>query len=423
MKASAAPAMTVHQPPLQDHALIPAEVFAMIVAETAKISRSRRVDLDAALGCVVAGDVHSARPLPYFDQSAVDGYAIGAPIEAVTLPARLTVTGFAAAAAAPLKPGQSMRIATGAVVPAGAIAVVMREYCRKDGDDVLVDRVTAAGANIRLRGEDVAVGSVLVESHTLIDARHIAILASAGSEHVEVVDCLRVAVVSSGNELRPVGDGTEGHQIYDANRPMLRALLRAPWIELIDGGIVADDTQALGAQLSALALTVDAIVMSGGASGSDTDHTAAAIATFGGVARSVRIAQRPGKPIVVGSIGGVPIMGLPGNTTAAMVNCMLYARPMLMARAGLAPTRPRGQPAVALSAFEHTPMRTDFVPARVVQHGADGRPMLEQLSRGGSTRLRPYVEADGIAELPPEIERVESGSSIIFHPFRNGLST
>lgn len=157
--------------------------------------------------------------------------------------------------------------------------------------------------------------------------------------------------------------------------------------------------------------------------GSHTDHTAAAVVAAGGKARSLRIAQRPGKPIVIGMLAGVPLIGLPGNTTAAMVNFMLYARPMLMTRAGANPVRALGHPALAHSPFEHTSARTDFVPARVVTFAADGRPVVEQLSRGGSARLQPFVVADGLAELPASSANIGSGDPIIFHPFRNDIAT
>lgn len=416
--------MTAHPFDLDRAVLSTEEAFRAVLADVTPIRRATRIAVDAAAGRIAAQDAISLVALPPFDQSAVDGYGIGTMAHGGGN--LLSVTSEIAAGDGlwkPLVEGQAIRMATGAAVPPGVTAVAMREHCRVTGGGVVLERQIPAGANIRRRGEDVAKGSALFQRGILLDARHVAIAAAAGLAELEITEVLRVGIVSTGNELRQQGAELEPHEVYDANRPLLKALLRAPWLELIDGGIVRDDTDALAVALTQLTLRTDAIVTTGGAMGSDTDHTAAAILSAGGSATSVRIAQRPGKPIVVGSLAGIPVIGLPGNTTAAMVNCMLYARPMLTVRAGGLPARALGQPALAYGDFDHTPARTDFLPVRIVKLAPDGRPMLERLSKGGSARLYPFVLADGLAELPAATTSVDAGDPIIFHPFLRHLCT
>jgi len=400
--------------------LAPAEAFAALVGAMDPIGAVESIAVEDAAGRIAAGSTSALRAVPPFNQSAVDGYAVPEAISRDQLPHQLHVTEFAAAgdpSPRALGQGEAMRIATGGVVPSGTAAVVMWEHCDREGRDVLVGRDVEAGANIRRRGEDVAPGDKLLARGMLLNSRHIAMLLAAGIGRVDVAARLRVAVVSTGNEVRRVGTEAADHEIYDANGPALRSLLRAPWLDPIDGGIVRDDTAALAASLKTLATDCDAILTSGGAAGSDTDHTLAAILMASGTARQLQLAQRPGKPLVLGAIGNVPVLGLPGNTVAALVNCMLYGRPMLQRRAGMSPMWRGGRPALAHSTFEHKAGRTYFVPARLVSVAADGRPVLEPLARGGTALLQPFALADGLAELPASSGEISPGDPVLFHSF------
>ena len=185
---------------------------------------------------------------------------------------------------------------------------------------------------------------------------------------------------------------------------------------MADGGLHRDDPDALGQALDAAA-ACDVVFCSGGASGSDADHVERAILACGGEARRIRLQLKPGKPIILGQLRDRPILGLPGNPVAAMVNFLLFGRPLLRATAGASPDRPVGQGAVAAEPFPHTRGRREFLPARIVGQAVDGRVRLAKLGRGGSARLRPLAAADGLAEIAADRGDVARDEAVRFHPF------
>jgi len=399
--------------------MTPLDAFSIIVDGVVPVGQAETLPLTLAAGRFAAARVVSPGALPRFDYSAVDGFGIPDDWLATDASRCFDLTSFVAAgdaAVAPLAPGKAVKLATGAPVSAGVAAVVMQEHCRVNGRVVLVEGKIAKGANIRRYGEDIVAGARLIESGALLDARHVAVLAAVGVAQVEVVRRLRVAVLSTGNELGPLGEDVAPEEIYDANRPMLMALLRLPWIEPVDAGIVGDNTAALAKALGDLAGNVDAVVSSGGVGGSQTDHIAAALVMAGGTARPLRIAQRPGKPLVTGTIGTAPFLGLPGSTVAALVNLCLYGLPMLAARAGANPVWSPGQAAVSRGAISHPAERADFMPARIVGWHQDGRPSVEPLGHGAAA-LMPLLVADGLMEIGGEGGDVPAGGTVVFHPF------
>ncbi len=228
---------------------------------------------------------------------------------------------------------------------------------------------------------------------------------------------IRVAVLSNGDELREAGTTLRSGEIHDANRPMLRALLDQPWIEVIDLGCHRDDPAVLSRVFAEAAERADVVVSSGGVAGSDADHIARAVLAAGGGISRFRIALKPGKPVLAGTLHGARLIGLPGNPVAAMVNFMLFARPLIAAAAGLEAVRPRGEAAVAAGRFSHVFGRAEFVPARIAGTTSDGRLRLEKLGKGGSARLRPLVLADGLAEIAASDGDLPDGASVAFHRF------
>ena len=197
---------------------------------------------------------------------------------------------------------------------------------------------------------------------------------------------------------------------------MLLALLARPWIEPIDAGLHRDDLQALSVAMAVAAAEADAVICSGGACGSDADHVLAALLACGGRGRGMKLALKPGKPLVAGELGGRPVLGLPGNPVAAMVNFLLFGQPLLRTMAGAASCRPVGVAAVAAEPIPHTAGRREFMPVRIVGRAPDGRVHLVKLGRGGSARLRPLALADGLAELEPAQGNLQIGAPVLFHP-------
>jgi molybdopterin molybdotransferase len=401
--------------------LVPIDTaFSAIKSDLCAIVGSESVSLPQAVGRVLSEDVVTRIPLPPFRHSAVDGYAITADDAAGAPPFRFRLIGQLAAGSpspAMLGNAEALQVFTGAALPAVVTAVVPEERCLRDGATIVVPTLVPEGANVRRRGEDVAEGSVVVEQGSVLDARHLAILAATGNALVNVKPRVRVAILSSGSELRSPGEALGPGAIYDSNRPMLAALLARPCIEVIDAEHLADDPGKLASAYASLARRADIIVSTGGAAGSETDHTLRALVSAGGAARSFHLALRPGKPIVVGQVGAVPFLGLPGNPVAALVNFLLFGRALILGRAGCSIRRPSGQAAVAAMPFDHHPGRTEFVPVRIDGNDGLGRPRLEKLGRGGSARLRPLVLADGLAEIASDAADLPAGAPIIFHAF------
>jgi molybdopterin molybdotransferase len=262
----------------------------------------------------------------------------------------------------------------------------------------------------------------IIEAGTLIDARHIAILAASGATHVSVRRRVRVAVLSTGDELTSPGAARHKHQIYDSNGPMLRALLTSPALELRMLGCCPDDPERLMKRIARASRTFDLLLCSGGVSGSDADHVVASMLAAGGRCEKVSLALKPGKPLAIGWIGAMAILALPGNPVAALVGALLFARPMLQRLTGQSASFDAAMMAKAASTFSHRLGRTEFVPVRVVGHDGQGTPLLEKLGRGGSARLRPLVLADGLGCIPAAIDDLPAGTSLRYYPFRTAFT-
>jgi molybdopterin molybdotransferase len=389
----------------------------LILALARPMQGQEDVPLHASVGRVLAQTVCSRLPLPMFDHSAMDGYAVAlSPGRAAFTLVGRTVAGEAPAP--PLAPGEAVRIFTGAPIPAGADAVVMQEHADVAGGEVLAIREPKAGDHIRRAGEDVAVGETLVAPGTVLDARHIALMAAVGVAHVPVRPRPRVAVLSTGSELRLTGQRLAPGAIFDANRPMLLALLARAGADLVDAGILPDQPQVLSDFLLRAGARFDVLVTSGGTSVGEEDFLAEAIRLAGGQVAPAALAVKPGKPALLGLVGDLRITGLPGNPFAAMVAGLLLARPLVQASAGARPVA--AQPGAATAGFSHDrqPGRTEFFPAAITGFDEAGRPVLDRLGHGGSARLKPLIPADGLGVIPAAAGPLTPGSRIGFLPFQ-----
>lgn len=372
---------------------------------------------EEAAGRVLAAPLAALHDVPPFDQSAMDGYALGAPADEVTawrVTARLAAGD---AGGAPLGPGEAARIFTGAPVPAGAQAVIQQERVALSEAGITLAAAVPAGTNIRRRGEDVRAGAALLQPGQRIDARHVALAVAAGHAALRVTRRLRVALASTGSELQAAGGGLGSGQVHDSNGPMLRAMLRAPDAELIELGILPDDPARLRDALLRAAGEADLIVTSGGVSVGEEDHMLGAILAAGGSLDVVHLPIRPGKPVKAGRLGQAVILTLPGNPLAAYVNLWLVGLRVLDVLAG-APARPlRPMAGRAGFAEDRKPGRVELAPVRF--SGADplGLPLLELLGRGSSARLAPLAAADGLCVIGAEVTRVERGDLLGVLPF------
>jgi molybdopterin molybdotransferase len=383
------------------------------------------VPIAQAVGRILAEPVRARVPLPAFDNAAVDGYAFAsARLSGRRPPFEVAIVGRVAAGEAPCQPASTegaVRIFTGAAIPAGFDTVVMQEQCERQGDLLVVDRHASPGENVRSRGEDVEAGDAVVDAGARVDARHVALAAAVGASQVVVRRQLRAAVVSIGNELRDAGARLTPSAIYDSNRPMLAALLDLAGVGVTDLGRVLDDPAHLEKVVTDAAPAHDLIVSTGGISVGDEDHVAAVMASLCHRHERLWMAVKPGKPAALGSIAATRWLGLPGNAFAAFVAFMVLGRPILRTLMGhRQPCPGPGCPAVAAFQWRRKPGRDEYFPVRHVGFDAHGRPRVEKLGRGGSARLRPLADADGLAMVAADVVEVQHGSALTYSSFAEG---
>jgi molybdopterin molybdotransferase len=366
------------------------------------------VDLDEALGSVLAEAVAAPEDVPPFANTGMDGYAVrsadltGASAEH---PARLTVVGTLAAGAAPdvaVGPGQALRIMTGAPLPDGADAVAIVETTTTVGDEVLIDTPVKLGAHIRAAGGDLQAGQAVFAAGTVLGPGHLGVLASLGRTRVTVVRRPVVGVLSTGDELVEGDAPLRPGQIRESNRRALLGLLRRDGFVGVDLGIAPDDADQIQAGILDGVERCDAVLTSGGVSMGDFDLVKKVLDVIGDMTW-MQVAIRPAKPFASGRVDGVPVFGLPGNPVSSMVSYELLARPGLRAIAGHARGDLR-RPAVRAVVEDDVCLRrpdgrTAFLRV-VATMGPDGRWRVRSAGPQGSHQLRAMAEAGALAVVP-----------------------
>ncbi len=383
-----------------------------------RVTESETRALDAALGRILAEDVVSPLDVPSHDNSAVDGYAVFFDDLDGERDTVLPVTGRAAAGH-PLgraaKPGEAIRIFTGAAMPEGPDCVMMQEDCDVDGNRVVLRPGLKRGANRRLCGEDIGAGETVLHAGMRLRPQDLGQAAAVGRRELLVSKPLRVALFSTGDELREPGAPLEPGCIYDSNRETIHGLLTGMGCAITDLGILKDEAASLRAALEAAAHDHDLVVTSGGVSVGEEDHVRGAVEALGQL-HLWRLAIKPGRPIALGQIGAVPFVGLPGNPVAVMVTFLNIVRPMilrLMGGTGLTPHHFR-----VAADFSHRKKkdRREWVRASLVADGAVGWRAVK-FPRQGAGILSSMVESEGLVALPEEMTRLEPGTMVEFLPF------
>jgi len=302
------------------------------------------VELRNCLGRVLAADIVSEIDVPPADNSAMDGYALlredwQGPDFALRISQRIT----AGTPPESLEPGTAARIFTGAEIPAGADVVVMQEKCKADGQTVYMETVREVGGNIRPRGQDIRQGATVLTAGHRLRAQDLGLIASLGIARVEVRRRLKVAIISTGEELVEPGEQLKPGQIYNSNRYLLQALLDNWGFEALDFGITVDDPGIISDVMSEASRKADAIITTGGVSVGEEDHVKAVVEALGSI-DLWRVAIKPGKPFAFGNVLGTPFIGLPGNPVSAFVTALIIARPFLfdcqgISRSAIVPVR------------------------------------------------------------------------------------
>jgi molybdopterin molybdotransferase len=380
--------------------LIPiADALAQLLPHAAAAvdaERRESIPLTQALGRVLAADLQASLDVPPADNSAMDGYALRASDAGKLLPVSQRITAGDEPRA--LLPESVARIFTGATIPDAADAVVMQEDTTVSPAGVQLPRHIERRQHIRARGQDCAAGDLLLEQGRRLRPQDLGLIASQGIDRLSVRPKLRVALLSTGNELREPGVGElSPGAIYNSNRPMLRGLLTALGCEVIDLGIVADTLDDTLAALGSAAEQADVILSSGGVSVGEADHVRDAVMKLGKI-DLWRIAIKPGKPFAFGRVGAVPFLGLPGNPSSAFVTFVLLARPFLCALQGRGDVQPVLLPARADFAVPEAGSRQEYL--RVKTTVIDGEVWARAYGNQSSGVLRSISASDALAVIP-----------------------
>lgn len=379
-----------------------------------------RLSLSAAHRRVLAQDVLSPTDLPRFDQSAMDGYALRAADVAqasAATPARVPIALHVAAAgldeAPVLPPGSAARILTGAPMPLGADTMIPQESVQRDGDWLIVGEPWPAGRNIRRRAEEIRAGSRVATAGSRIGAGLLAALANASVAEVAVHAQPRIRLLTSGDEVRPLGSALRFGEIHDSNGPMMAAVLRGWGHAVPDACAVGDRAAATEAALDAALAEADLVLSAGGASVGDHDHLPASAERLGLRRVYWRVAQKPAKPMWfgVGQRDGRPVamLALPGNPGAVLIGLCLHVARVLDVLEGLAQPRPLWRSAALAEAVPRDSRRERLLRMVLVDDGA-GRCALQPLDHQDSHMLGNLADATVLVRIAAGDAPAEKGS-------------
>ncbi len=309
----------------------------LALASECRIGERESLPLDTALGCILAEDIHAPIDVPPQDNSAMDGYAVS--VADVRASKRLPVSQRIAAGVspAPLLAGTTARIFTGAPIPVGADAVVMQENTCAHEHDIEFLEAVEVGDHIRPAGQDLRKGSLALSAGTRLEGRHLGLAASLGIAELPCIRPLRIALFSTGDELRAPGTALDAGQIYDSNRIMLQGLCQPLGCEIHISEWLPDQPEQIRASFTKAAAECDLILSSGGVSVGEEDHVKAVIAELGTL-DMWKIAIKPGKPLALGRIEQCRFIGLPGNPVSSFVTFQLFVRPYIERAQGAAST-------------------------------------------------------------------------------------
>ncbi len=388
------------------------EALAALKASITTVVGAEDVGLSSALGRILAEDAIAAINHPIHANAAVDGYAFA---HASYLAGPMRIVEGRSAAGAPFggsaQPGEAVRILTGGVIPEGADTVMLDEDSRIEQGVLHAPTGLKPGANRRKAGENAEIGAPALTIGTRLAPQALSHATAAGLTQLTVFKRLRVAILSTGDEVIEPGATQRPGAVIDANRPMLAGLAAAWGFDVVDLGIAPDDPAAVRAALDKGAAEADVILGSGGASAGDEDHMARLLGAEG--TRAIwRIAMKPGRPLALGRWNGVPVFGLPGNPVAAFVCSLIFARPALMAMSGAGWAEPHVEIRPAAFAKRRKTGRREYLRGRLTEEDE-----VEVFANEGSGLIKGLVWATGLVDLPDGGPDIAEGDPVRFLPF------
>ena len=387
-------------------------VQELVLSLVATVPGFERSFVRLGLNRVLAEDVIAPLNVPAHNNSAMDGYAVHHADLAAVGETALEVVGTAFAGrpfTGKVTAGSALRIMTGAIVPEGLDTIVIQEVTRSDGNKVVIPPGQRLGQHFRRAGEDLKAGQPALKAGHLLRPAEIGLLASLGQVEVALRRRVRVAIMSTGDELVSLGNTLQDGQVYDSNRHTLWSMLARLGCEVLDMGVVRDDPKALEAALTAAAETCDAIITSGGVSVGEADFVRELMARLGEVA-FWKIAMKPGRPMAFGKIRDTWLFGLPGNPVAVMVTFYQFVRPALLKMMGAAE---QSLPLFQVESSAHlkkAPGRTEFLRGRLTQ--INGKLCVQPTGAQGSGILRSMSEANCFIVLEHERGNVAAGELV-----------
>jgi molybdopterin molybdotransferase len=394
-----------------------AEALDRVLAHAAPLP-PEQVPLDGALGRVLAADLKALRTQPPADLSAMDGYAARA-ADVANVPVQLRVIGEVAAGRpfmATVGAGEAARIFTGGVMPAGADTVVVQEITERTGDAVTVLKPVSKGRHIRRQGLDFRRGDTLFMAGHRLSARDLALLAGMNHPRVPLHRRPQVALFATGDELVPPGQEPAPGQIVYSNGFALAALARQEGATVLDLGLVRDELDAtVAAVRAAREAAADILVTTGGASVGEYDLVPKALAAEGMDLSFWKVAMRPGRPLMHGRLGGMHVLGLPGNPVSAYVCAFLFLVPLIRRMSGRSDLGPPTESAVLGSDLPENDERADYLRA-TLRHGAEG-PIAMPFPVQDSSMMVPLAKADCLIIREPYAPASAAGSQCVIVKF------
>lgn len=394
-------------------ALLPvADARSRLLSAARPIDDIVNVPLGEADGRVLAADLAARLTQPPFDASAMDGYAVRAE-DASTIGTELSVIGTASAGHAfegIVGPGETVRIFTGAPLPQGADSVLIQEDAERIADDrIRTAFAVVEGRHVRPRGQDFAEGEIVLKRGTVLDFAHLTVAAAMNHPTLGIYRRPRVAILATGDELVVPGGVPATAQIIASNTFGVAALVRSNGGEVLDLGIVKDNQADIAAAVARAQLEkADVLVTLGGASVGDHDLVQSTLKGAGMELDFWRIAMRPGKPLMVGSLDGMHVLGLPGNPVASLVTSLLFLEPLLRKLAHLS-KRNREVMGVTAEPIKANDQRQDYVRASVTRDAA-GNLVAKAFGKQDSSMMKIFSRSDGLIVRPPHAPELAAGA-------------